>query len=77
MDIITCPNCGEYVIINELNCGIFRHAAYISTGEQVDPHLPQKDCEELVASGKVVGCCKPFRVKVIDDVWTAEICEYI
>jgi hypothetical protein len=74
MTTILCPHCNDYIIITELNCGIFRHAVY-KNGDQVDPHLPKEECERL--RGHVFGCCKPFRVKVIDGQWMAEICEYI
>jgi hypothetical protein len=76
MEIIVCPNCNEYIIISELNCGIFRHAVY-SNGEQVDPHMSKEDCEKLLKTPNVLGCCKPFRVKVINGEWRVEICGYI
>jgi hypothetical protein len=36
--MITCPHCGDSVLIEQINCRIFRHAVYKNTGEQMDPH---------------------------------------
>jgi len=35
--IINCPNIP--VIIEEINCGVFRHGVIKKTGLQIDPHL--------------------------------------
>jgi len=74
--IVNCPHCNESIIIyrNEINCRIFRHAVFRASGEPVNPHLPQQDCERLVASSEVYGCCKPFLLNA-DNV--PEICYYI
>lgn len=71
-EIIICPHCGEYIIIQEVNCGIFRHAVYKS-GEQVDPHMEKSLCMKLVKENKIFGCGKPFRL--INN--TAVACDYI
>lgn len=79
-----CPHCHEtiQVAINEINCGIFRHAVFVNM-EGVDPHLSESQCLELVASGKVLGCCKPFQItkhKGSDDNNTYYIidkCDYV
>jgi ArsR family metal-binding transcriptional regulator len=76
MTTVICPHCEDYIIITELNCGIFRHAVH-KNGDQVDPHLPKKECDHLVKQGEVLGCCKPFRIKVINGEWKVEKCEYI
>lgn len=76
MKIIVCPNCNDYVMISELICGIFRHAMY-SNGEQVDPHMSKEECDKLITKGNIFGCCKPFRIFVVDGVWKVEVCEYI
>lgn len=75
-EIIICPQCGEYIIIHELNCGIFRHAIYKS-GEQIDPHMKEKDCQQLLKEKRIFGCGKPFRIIVKDGVYVAEVCDYI
>ena len=40
--IITCPNCNEFIIVEKLNCGIFRHGILKETGKQIDPHLSKE-----------------------------------
>ena len=34
-DIIVCPHCNDYIIIEKLNCGIFRHGIIKETGKQM------------------------------------------
>ena len=46
--IIICPHCNENIIIEKINCGIFRHGVYIKTGKQINPHLAQIECEKLI-----------------------------
>lgn len=74
--IINCPHCQDSVVIykNQIKCRIFRHAIYKKTNKQVNPHMPQNKCEALVASNKVYGCCKPFRLNKENQ---PEICDYI
>ena len=72
-----CPHCNEPFIISELNCGIFRHGVFRDTGEQVPPHSSKIECDHFYNSGNVYGCCKPFRVNIIDNKYVVEICEYI
>lgn len=33
-NIFVCPNCNEQVIIEKINCGIFRHAIMKKTGNK-------------------------------------------
>ena len=73
MFLVTCPHCKEYVLILQENCGIFRHAALKSTGEQIDPHTPQAECERLVREGLIIGCGRPFRIRLSGAV----PCDYI
>ena len=76
--IITCPNCHEFIIIKELNCCIFRHAIYIETGEQIEPHSPKEICDTLLETGKIYGCGKPFKIVVLQDgTWEIQKCDYI
>ena len=79
--IIQCPHCEEFVIIQELNCKIFRHGTFTDTGEQIPPHSPKEDCDRFVRENKIYGCGKPFRIVTSADPenrdWVIEICEYI
>lgn len=71
---VTCPHCGGMVVVDQLNCRIFRHAVYKSTGQQVPPHASKAECDALVKEGKVYGCGMPFRV---NEHGVAEKCGYI
>jgi len=75
--IIVCPHCQELVLIEQLNCKIFRHAMFKTTGQQIDPHSPKEICDELVKQNKVYGCGKPFLIIEEDSKYVAIICDYI
>ena len=78
--IVICPHCKQPIVVNEkeINCAIFRHAMYVDSGKQIDPHSPKDVCETLVKDGKVYGCAKPFKLVRVDSVnFIAEKCEYI
>jgi len=76
--IIECPHCKECVVIEKLNCHIFRHGVLKETGKQMDPHAPKNICDELVANNQIFGCGKPFKVvQKEDDTYVTEICDYI
>jgi len=58
-----CPHCqgGVQVLQKEVACKNFRHGSYKQPeNPQIPPHLPQAQCEALVASGQINGCGKPF-----------------
>jgi hypothetical protein len=75
--IITCPHCGEYIIIEKLNCKIFRHAVYKKNGRQINPHMSKNDCDLLLRENKIFGCCKPFQIIIKNDEYIPIICDYI
>jgi hypothetical protein len=60
--VIKCPHCGILIEVVELNCRIFRCGIYKHNYTQINPHLPKKDCEELVLNNSIYGCGKPFRI---------------
>jgi DNA-directed RNA polymerase subunit RPC12/RpoP len=72
--LITCPHCGQYIQILQLNCRIFRCGVYKKNGKQIDPHLNENSCKELKKNNLIYGCGKPF--KILEDN-TAIVCEYI
>ena len=76
--IFNCPHCSEEIIvkISELNCRIFRHGVYKHNYEQVNPHLPQIECERHVSQDLVYGCCKPFEIITDGSKNYVQICEY-
>lgn len=79
--IIECPHCKEMVIIEKLNCGIFRHGIFKQSGKQMDPHAPKEICDQYIKNKQIYGCGKPFRIVVLEESGTAtvqvETCEYI
>jgi len=75
--ILLCPHCHEYVIIEKLNCGIFRHGVYKINGQQIPPHSAKELCDELLKIGSIYGCGKPFQILLKNNKYKIEICEYI
>ena len=67
--MFTCPyeECQGTITVapNQINCGVFRHGVYKTSGRPVGAHLSQDKCLELVKQGKVYGCVQPFRIRKI------------
>lgn len=59
--MLECPHCGGLIEIVSVNCGIFRHGAYKSNLQQIDPHAPESVCKDLVARDLIWGCGLPFK----------------
>jgi len=74
---IKCPHCQDTIIIEELNCAIFRHAVLIDTLQQINPHSSKEICDDLIKNKKIFGCGKPFKIIIKDNIYIAEICDYI
>ena len=70
---VICPYCKEPVIIEKINCGIFRHGVNKKTGKQINPHLEKAKCDRLVSKCKIFGCGRPFRLVNNEAV----VCDYI
>lgn len=77
--IFECPNCHLVITVlqNEVNCKIFRHAIYKNNLQQINPHAPKIECDKLVEEDRIIGCCRPFRLNDINNIWTVEECGYI
>lgn len=75
--IVLCPHCNCQVIIEEVNCKIFRHGVYKANGEQMPPHTSKEECDKAVIDNRIYGCGKPFRIEYIDEKWVAILCDYI
>ena len=71
--IVKCPHCNEYIIIEQLNCRIFRHASF-KNGEPIPPHSTKAECDTYIEREEVFGCAKPFQIK---EDGTVVICDYI
>lgn len=63
MFVVICPHCHEDVIIEEINCAIFRHGIFKHNYEQIPPHSPKELCDQWVEQGLIYGCGKPFRLE--------------
>jgi hypothetical protein len=74
-----CPHCGGTVVTakNELNCGIFRHAAYKNTLKPLHPHASKAQCDALFEAGAVVGCARPFKLVLEGGLYKAVKCDYV
>lgn len=78
LPIIVCPHCLESVIIEQINCGIFRHGIRKADGKQMDPHAPKDVCDRLVLDNAIYGCGKPFQIELDKNgKWVAIKCDYI
>ena len=75
--IVKCPNCDELVIIQQINCGIFRHAVLISNNQQINPHASKIECENLINKKLIYGCGKPFKIIKNGEIFMTMICNYI
>ena len=76
-EVITCPHCKEPVLIEKLNCGIFRHGQYKNSGKKIGPHSSKEKCEALVNSKAIYGCGKPFKITKKNYILDVSECEYI
>jgi len=75
--VIECPHCNEPILIEQLNCKIFRHGVFKLTNQQINPHLSKDKCDELILNNLIYGCGKPFKIITNDDNFKVEICDYI
>jgi hypothetical protein len=64
--VVICPHCSDNVLIEKLNCCIFRHGSLKSDGQQIQPHLKKELCDSLFSNNLIYGCGKPFQI-VKDD----------
>lgn len=75
-----CPTCQGTILVapHELNCRIFRHGVFRTTGEPISPHAPKEECDRLFFQNLIYGCGRPFQViQQTDGSEKAVICDYI
>jgi len=76
--IVTCPHCNDLILIEQLNCRIFRHGILKSNNTQINPHASKEECDYYTINESIYGCGKPFKVlENENNEFTAVICEYI
>lgn len=76
---IQCPHCNIMVEVVEENCKIFRCGVLKENFEQINPHLPKEQCDELSNQNKIYGCGKPFRIEIHENgkQYVVLVCDYI
>jgi hypothetical protein len=78
---VHCPHCQQMCEIIELNCCIFRCGIYKSNQQQIPPHLPKINCDELVTRDLIYGCGKPFQITIYEEngekKYKVVACDYI
>jgi len=75
--IIECPHCLQFIIIEQVNCGIFRHGVFIDSGKQIDPHADKQTCDSYIKNKKIYGCGKPYQLIKEGENYKVVICDYI
>jgi hypothetical protein len=76
--IIECPHCKEFIWIEQINCGIFRHGVLKTNMVQIHPHSPKALCDYYVLHDKIIGCGKPFQITLNENnEFIVSICDYI
>jgi hypothetical protein len=75
--ILICPHCKDYILIEKINCAIFRHGTFKNNGKQIDPHASKKICDLYLKNNLIYGCGKPFRIIDNNGTLETEICDYI
>jgi hypothetical protein len=76
-EVVICLHCNEFIIIEKLNCGIFRHGIFKENGEQIPPHSSKEKCEYYINNNLIYGCGKPFKIILENNEYKVEICDYI
>jgi DNA-directed RNA polymerase subunit RPC12/RpoP len=74
--VVTCPHCKDLVLIEKLNCRIFRHGYFTETKQQMHAHTPKEVCDYLFENKKIYGCGKPFEIIQNNEGYLAIICDY-
>lgn len=77
MNIVDCPHCNLLVEIEQVNCGIFRHAVFRHNNEPIPPHASKEECEKWLNENAVNGCAKPFQIVIENGEMKAVICDYV
>jgi len=76
--IVICPHCSVPVLIEKLNCCIFRHGILKTNGQQIDPHASKELCDYYVIKDMIMGCGKPFQIiRNSTGEFVAVVCDYI
>jgi hypothetical protein len=79
---VICPHCNETILIQKIQCGIFRHGVIKKTNKPIPPHTNKKKCDKLIMKREIYGCGKPFSIQIIENeneepTIDVKICDYI
>ncbi len=77
LPIIQCAHCKEFIIIEQINCAIFRHGYLKNNQKQIDPHATKELCDYYVRENLIYGCGKPFKLILNNNKLESIICDYI
>lgn len=77
MIILNCIHCNELVIIEQINCAIFRHAVFKNNFIQINPHESKENCEKYIKNDLIYGCGKPFKIITDNETYKLIECDYI
>jgi hypothetical protein len=76
--VVSCPHCLHPILIERLNCQIFRHGTLKNNGQQMNPHETKEVCDYFVANNMIYGCGNPFKIEQNQDgEFVAIVCGYI
>jgi hypothetical protein len=75
--IIQCPHCKCIIIVEKINCAIFRHGYFKNNNNQIDPHASKELCDYYIRENLIYGCGKPFKLIINDNKLESVICDYI
>lgn len=75
--ILSCPHCDDFVLIEQLNCCIFRHGILKKSNKQINPHAPKELCDYYIRNNKIYGCGKPYKIIIENNKYKAIKCDYI
>ena len=60
--IVTCPWCSEFVLIEDIGCGIFSHSVMKDTMKQLNSLTSKEQCDYLKYNDLIFGCAGQFRI---------------
>lgn len=75
--VVICPHCKEPVLIEQLNCKIFRHGILKTNNIQIEPHSTKDLCDYFIKNNLIYGCGKPFQIIQNGNEFIAIVCDYI
>jgi hypothetical protein len=71
---VECPHCHCMVVIEQINCAIFRHGVFKHNFQPIPPHASKTECDQWVKNNEIFGCGKPFQ---LNSQFQPIVCDYI